>query len=68
MWSFFTANMHGLMFSCVCSTAGRRQKTAARRARVPQSQGETEKNPSVGFRRIKRIQNSLQHGNAEMLD
>lgn len=50
----------------VFSTAGKRQKTAARGARVPSSQSETEKNHSVGFRGVKRMLNSLQCGPTQM--
>lgn len=43
------------LFKYICSTAGRGQKTAARGARVPPSQRETEKNHIVGLRRVKGI-------------
>lgn len=46
------------LFEYICSTAGRGQKTAARGARVPPSQRETEKNYIVGLRSVKRIMNS----------
>lgn len=57
--------MYDLMFF-ICSTAGKRQNAAARGARVPPSQSETEKNRS-GFRGVKRMLNSLRYRPAEML-
>lgn len=65
MWCFCTVIMYDLMFF-ICSTAGKRQKPAARGAWVPSSQSKTEKNHSVGFRGVKRMLNSFQYCPTEM--
>lgn len=58
--------LHVIWWFFICSTAGKRQRTAARVAWVPSSQSETEKNHRIGFRRVKRMLNSLQYGPRKM--